>query len=309
MKLVKFISVSLAVAILLSLFSVSYASTLVQNPEEYSSCNEYDYIVSLQEASPQKLMSSGLTQQTANSIVSQFEAALTQRAALPEDQLKGLGYNDEEIAILRAYLNGASLSDSQLRAITGTCTGSFNCTSFTSRAATFSYTWEWDHCPVMTFSDSAALRWFAYDVNSNEIGVIQKSVTTRVNYYFKPIGSVGTLAYSVPATLEPNLDLNTVNAQFPVAGTKVGESGIISECYAHSGTTTVSIELAKGTSSNLHHISVAGLYGHTTLGIGSPSVSVGKDSLAISFTGNVGIDPVGDRKATINNDKSISYWS
>lgn len=58
-----------------------------------------------------------------------------------------------------------------------------------------------------------------------------------------------------------------------------------------------------------NHIFVGGLYGHTLVGIGSPSVSVSAGSIGISFTGNTSTDPIASRKATIYRATTgVEYW-
>ena len=67
--------------------------------------------------------------------------------------------------------------------------------------------------------------------------------------------------------------------------------------------------MPSGVSANIDCIFVAGLYGHTVVGIGAPSVSVSKGSFGISFTGNTSIDEIAGRKATIyRNSTSVEYW-
>ncbi len=89
----------------------------------------------------------------------------------------------------------------------------------------------------------------------------------------------------------------------------MGASAVILDCYARTGTIEVTINVPKGVNQNIHHIFVSGLYGHTLIGLGSPSVSVTPGSIGIGFTGNTSIDSIADRKATIRTDSTVvTYW-
>ena len=164
----------------------------------------------------------------------------------------------------------------------------------------------------MTLSDSAAMRWIAYDDNGNTIGVEQSSRSISVEYHFgrssSPVSGPAFAHYGFP-TYQPNLDFNTINMQFPVYRTHMGASAVILDCYARTGTIEVTINVPKGVNQNIHHIFVSGLYGHTLIGLGSPSVSVTPGSIGIGFTGNTSIDSIADRKATIRTDSTVvTYW-
>lgn len=273
--------------------------------------NEYDYILRLQTSTSKELTRMGLSSQKATTIVDSFYDALDIRASLTDDNLKGLGYTASEIEILRAYANGARLTDDEMRAVTGTCTGSFERHSVGTTTAEFSYTWTWDHCPIITLSDASALTWLVYESDGDLIGVEQTSKTLTVNYAYQGNGtSTGeVIAFSFPGTEEQTLEFNTINMQFPVYRTKSSPSGIIFDCFAKSGTVKVAIRVPTGVAQTINHIFVGGLYGHTTIGIGSPTVSIGSE-VSISFSGNTSIDPVGGRKATLYRTSStINYWN
>lgn len=62
--------------------------------------NEYDYILSLQNATTEELAEMGLTRAQANEVISEFEAALQERASLPDETLLAMGYTQDEINAL-----------------------------------------------------------------------------------------------------------------------------------------------------------------------------------------------------------------
>ena len=297
----KAISALISAALVLSLSFPTYATDMSADTQ-VQTFNEYDYITMLQESPVDKLEAMGLTNDDVNSIVAEFEDALDRRAALSDSSLENLGYSSREISLLRAYASGSDLSDAELQAVTGTCTGYLAKEFCNGSSASFNYSWQWDHCPMMTFSDSAAMRWIAYDSSGHELGIIQTDVSGIVYYWNGDIKH-----HSWPATQEPNLDFNSVNMQFTVKQTLTGSSGITIDYYAKTGTVTVEVELDENVDNEINYILVAGLYGHTTVGVGSPSIGVGiPGSVSISFSGNTSIDATGARKAKITQT-GITY--
>lgn len=295
------------------LVSFSFSASAVGEASTTSeSFNEYDYIQIIKESTPQELATLGVSEQEATEIISSFEDALSARASLSETELRGYGYDESEIALLHAYANGETLSPSQLRDLGSNCEGTITLNNVSANSASFSYTFTWDRCPIQTLSDSAAMRWIAYDADDHEIGVEQDPFSMTVGYYYVDKTSAdpsSTLVFLYPGTNEPNLDFNTLNMQFPVHKTHTGSSGIISDCYAKTGTVNVTISTPSGIDQAIHHIFVGGLYGHTIWGVGSPSVNVGQGTINISFTGNTSIDPIASKRGTIYRASStIEYW-
>lgn len=273
--------------------------------------NEYDYILDIQTSTPSELSLLGLSSQKASTLIDSFYDALDTRASMTDDVLEGMGYNSSEIAILRTYASGGVLTDAEMRAATGTCTGTFTRHSVTTTTAEFSYSWEWDHCPLITLSDSSAMTWLVYESDGDLIGVEQVSKSLTVNYAFegKGLNTGENIAFSEAGTEEQTLEFNTLNMQFPVHISQSASNGIIFDYWAKSGTVKVKIRVPSGVEQTIHHIFVGGLYGHTVVGIGSPSVSIGSD-VSIGFSGNTSIDPIGGRKATLYRTSSvINYWN
>lgn len=312
MKNHRLLSFSLLFSLLFTLTTTCFAAEQSSSTIHLEPYNEYSYIQTLQECSPKELEEIGITKQEAESIVLKFENALLERALLPDSELQAYGYNNSEIALFRAYANGQPLSSSELYSLGSTCNGDLIRNHCSPKGASFTYKFTWDRCPIMMLSDSAALRWIAYDENSNDIGVEQSSWSMLVEYHYKGnAASDGSpaLAFTRLGSNQPNLDFNTLNMQFPVYQTHSSDNGIISDCYAKTGTVTVTVKLSSGSKEDIHHIYIAGLYGHTLVGVGSPSVSVSPGSVGISFTGNTSTDAIASRKGTINCTSSkVEYW-
>ena len=80
--------------------------------------NEYDYILSLQNATTEELAEMGLTRAQANEVISEFEAALQERASLPDETLLAMGYTQDEINALHTCRTRNVLPVETMRAIT-----------------------------------------------------------------------------------------------------------------------------------------------------------------------------------------------
>lgn len=303
----KVISLVLVLLMLLAL-SVPVYATKIETAQAISvshyQYSEYDYYAMLKQGSIEKLNTLGITKQEAASFVSEFENALASRASLSNLELQNLGYAEDEIELLHAYANGASLSDAELQGIAGVCTGTITNYGCDGDSASFQYSWEWDHAPFITLNDSAAMRWLAYDAYGHEINVIKTTQYTKVKYYS------GTVFhhYGWRTEEEPNLDFNTINLQFPVIETVYTTNALSFDTYAKIGQIAVVVEVDSSVNNAISYVLVAGLYGHTTVGIGSPSVSVGyPPSIAISFTGNTSIDTIAGRQAQLPHGTNVIY--
>lgn len=265
--------------------------------------NEYDYVMELSQATDEELAELGVTQAEANIVVSQFEDALMERASLPDSDLIGMGYTVDEISSLRSYAAGAKLVDAEIRGLTGTCTGNIKVRNCGTKYATFYYTWEWDHCPIMTLSDSAAVRWLAYDTNGYEFNIIQTGLDVEIDYYWN-----NTLQFTREGEEEPGLEFNTVNIQFDVTEIFYKSDTIPEDAYAKNGKITISVQVDDSVNNKINYILVAGLYGHTTIGSVYPSVSLSpSESVSIDFSGNLAIDSVASKKAKVNRGSTITY--
>lgn len=300
------------IAIIISLLAMTVSAAGTDSASDVCpvSFNEYDYIQTIRQSNSQELEALGLNTQKAEEIVCEFEEALAVRASLSDEQLTAYGYDDFEIELFHKYVNGEELSSNELKALSSTCTGDITCQWITPRAAQFTYTWTWNRCPIVTLSDCSALRWIAYNDESIEIGVEQTSSSMNIQYYTTGnAAGDGAFAYTQNGSNEPNLDFNTLNMQFLEFGSMVAPSGMIFDCYAKIGKVSVAIKIPTGVDQTIDHIFVAGLYGHTLIGVGSPSVSVSPGSCAISFSANTSVDAIAPCRGTITQGSTtIKYW-
>lgn len=302
----KFLSIILSLTIIFTLAVPALAADNTNTQITYS--NEYDYIVMLQNSTPEELAELGMTQADVTATVDAFYKALAERATLPDETLIGYGYTPSEIEILRSYnplsrttATTNSKTTADLRAVTGTLTGKIKLNNCGTKYATFRYEWSWDHSPIMTLRDSAAMRWLAYDSNGYEFDLIKTSETVNIDYYWNT-----TYKFSRTGSQEPNLEFNSINVQFEEAELFQSSTGMTEQAYAKNGTIKVSLKVDDNVDNKINYIKVAALYGHTTIGPNFPSISLSPaGSISISFSGNVSIDKIGGHKVKIGTDSTI----
>ena len=120
--------------------------------------SEYEYITELQGCSEEELSELGYSnEEIAELYAFSFEEALCERAQLPEAQLRGLGYDDDEIIFLKQNADDPELLAQAAAALGATCTGRITLVSGCPAYIKFRYAWEWDHCPLMLLEDRAAV--------------------------------------------------------------------------------------------------------------------------------------------------------
>ena len=144
--------------------------------------NEYDYIMALKNAPSQQ----ALTQNNTNAVeeIRAFEEAFAARAAMPDDTLEQLGYSPDEIRLLRRYASGETLTDSEMRAVSATCTGEITKQGFSGKLVMFTYTWTWNKSPTIRKQDSYALVWCAFDSNIHAMdGIEPTAKEAKIKYY------------------------------------------------------------------------------------------------------------------------------
>ena len=227
--------------------------------------NEYDYILSLQNATTEELAEMGLTRAQANEVISEFEAALQERASLPDETLLAMGYTQDEINALHTCRTRNVLPVETMRAITGTCTGNITASKATAQEATFKYAWFWDHPPIMKLKDSVAMRWLAYDKNGYEVDVTKTSEKCSISYYWN-----NRVQFTRSGTQEPDLVFNSLNFQFDEAENFQSSTTMTEEAYAGNGYVRVSVKVEPEVHNSISYLKVAALYGHTTVGVWNP---------------------------------------
>lgn len=297
-------SMSILVSLLLLFVTIMPAASAAAAGESRvtASFNEYDMIKTLRTVSNEILEEEGYSQDEIIEIKgNSFEARILERASLPADNLSRLGYTSDQIRILKEVdITGqVNLSDDQLRAITGTCTGWISPVTASKSEYRISYEWEWDHAPIICYKDSFAVRWEAIGTNGLPVDSTAGYLTSGyVNYYDDSGYYIGVEKIS-PS--KENIGFNVVQFNF-----NVGSGTATDPVYAMSGSANVQIQKDQGITRDFYYLKVSGLYGHTVANIGAPSVSVSDGGISLSFSGGIKTDNIaGDKcKIDLNNKRT-----
>jgi len=264
---------STIVAVLLCTSAASYAFATDSITDEMQ-LNEYEYIKTLAYKNDQNTDDS-------STLLEKYYSDLNKRAALPKDQLIGLGYTETEIAILKKLELRKGLSDAELKSVSATLTGKIIKHSFSSQGTQFSYQWEWNHCPIVTDVDAAAISWTCYNTNGHVATLIHDDDNDlyQVFYYFGD-----THVSTRKGKMESGLNAGAVNMRFDVA---VLLDDQMTYMYAKKGIVKVSLKVPDTKAASLAYVYTQGAYGHKTVGIGSPSVSISSNSISFSVSPGV----------------------
>lgn len=270
----KILSVLLTVAMILSM-CVSAAAEEVGQDEVVSTftTNEYDIMEDLKQLSVDSLKKSGYSEEAIDEIKSfSFEKALLERAQLSEKELYSLGYNADEIAILKSY-NGDSLEKNpQAKGLLAQLSGNISRVSYSTNKMSAKFSWEWDKAPVMS---GAAIKdivtcGFAATNDASMSCVVRIDTTSCVIDYYDGISKVGTKYPSV--TIK--------NPQGHVEVKFNMREYFSLESWAKKGTLTIGVK-EETTVNRLASVAFAFGYGHTKVVI-NPAISV-------TFGGSFGV--------------------
>lgn len=298
MKTKKFLSFVLAILLLPCL----QVSASAENAEEdevvaISQFSEYDLYIQLQEMTEDELLSDGYSWEEVELIKNtEFEQLLMERGKLSFAQLSNLGYTDEEIIQLKNYCEGiAPYSSIDVYALAGVCTGKIVCSKASRDAFGFGYQWSWDHCPVVTATDAMAVRWCAFGFDGDYLDVDLTDSLGVVTYY------LGNQRYDIRSfSPEKSLEFRTLQCTFPVI------DPLHRDAWAKQGAMSISLERDSTITRDIHHIKIAGLYGHSVINIGIPSITVSANDVGFSFSGGLNTDNIADAKIKVTWDGIVT---
>ena len=141
------------------------------------------------------------------------------------------------------------------------------------------------------------MRWLAYDKNGYEVDVTKTSEKCSISYYWN-----NRVQFTRSGTQEPDLDFNSLNIQFDEAENFQSSTTMTEEAYAGNGYVRVSVKVEPEVHNSISYLKVAALYGHTTVGVGSPSIGLSPaGTISISFSGTINsvIDSIAGDKVKI----------
>ena len=216
-----------------------------------------------------------------------FEEMVYQRAVLSDTELESIGYSENESSILRNY-NGAY---ADTRALAGTLTAEIDNLGSNGSGIIVRYEWSWNHAPFVTATDSMGMRWQAFDNDSVPIDVYASSSVANVTYTY-PNGQQRTERYFPgDKNFSDELNFNALSCYFLVREGTTNFSG-----YALSGLLQTFIQKDSNVKRDIYYLKICGVYGHSLINIGAPSVSFSPDSIGISFTGGINVENIGIKK-------------
>ena len=99
----KILSIITAFIMILSFSTTAFAMDKPEFQEEITHINEYDYIVMLQNSTPEELSKLNMTKSDVAATVRAFYKAISERAKLSDEALFSYGYNSKEISIFRDF--------------------------------------------------------------------------------------------------------------------------------------------------------------------------------------------------------------
>ena len=254
----KILSIITAFIMILSFSTTAFAMDKPEFQEEITHINEYDYIVMLQNSTPEELSKLNMTKSDVAATVRAFYKAISERAKLSDEDLFSYGYDSKEISIFRDFSSASKITTkglsniitTNLRAIAGTLTGKIRLISCGTKRATFRYEWFWDQAPIFKLEDSAAMRWLAYDSKGHGIDVLKVLEASRIDYYTMD----DKFAFSQKGTPETNLSFNSVNIQFDVikyyTPTPYPKDALTS-AYAKKGSVTIGLKVDGNVKNNI----------------------------------------------------------
>lgn len=288
-------SIALIIALIGFMFALptanAFDTTLI--PVEF---NEYDGYVALSKETDTELLANGYTNENIAEIRQiSFVDAIYERSFYSDIELQGLGYSKQEINRFHEInrLGKNQITENDLRALSGTCTGDAELVSWSASKIIISYTWEWDHSPILCYVDAMGVRWAAIGTDGAVIDTTADAQQTEAMLlYYDQQGE--SLVYSYQPNFVQDASFNTISANFPVVDSTT-------HAWAKKGELDVCIRKDPSITRSIYYVKFAGLYGHSQVTIGAPSISVtpGSDSISFSFTGGISINNIAGCKYKI----------
>ncbi len=259
--------------------------------------NDLDMYRYVQNTPSSELIAQGYSPQYINQVKSvDYEELMFERAQLPTHILYRMGYDDSEIATLRKYDGTYITRGSDMYALTGTLTAEIYCTSASTSQYIVRYSWEWDHSPLVNATDAMGIRWVAIASDGLPVDVSAYSSEASINYHYY-LNTYTTTTYDPSdSNFASETDFNALTCTFSM---QTGAS--TDPSYALSGSIRTTIRKDSGVTRQIYYLKICGVYGHSVINIGAPSVSFtpGQTDIGISFSGGINIDNIGIKKYKI----------
>lgn len=226
----------------------------------------------------------------------EYKEAFTERAALSEETLKGFGYSNEEIAILKDYLAGNVSFETAATRASAKLTATLKAPTHTKTKYACNYSWSWDKTPTGLQTDGVALGIAGIDSNSKYFETKKYSSTAYVNYVYTD----GTTYKSETPTT--SINGGTLSCKFPSYKQDSTGSRYV---WAKSGYVILTVVPIVSGGSEFAAVRARGEYGHATSS-GTMNITVTVNSTA-SITITFTVDNSSSKVVTYGTKQIIFY--
>lgn len=279
----------------LGLSTLAYASAGEFVSSQVMEINEFDVYNAVKNASEVELLEYGYSSKEIEKLKNvDIEHMIYQRAELSDSVLEHMGYTYDEIHLLRNY--DGEYADT--RALTGTLSAEIVCEAATSSGYNLHYKWSWDHAPIVVATDSVGMRWAAVAQDLEIVDVTASFSYVSITYNDD---TPYTKVYNASdSNFADSADFNAITCSFPMSI----PLGYDNPCYALSGEMATLISRDLNGTRSIYYLKVCGVYGHSIISIGAPTVSFtpGDLNIGISFTGGLNTENLGIKKYKIYSD-------
>lgn len=254
-------------------------ATIITEPGQrvaITESSEFEAILDLKSSSNAELKAAGYNNSDIIKIRAfSLEKAVLERARLPEETLRNMGYTDYQIQLLKNYKGLPITKNSPIMAASATLYGVISLDGWSNSYKTiqFNYSWSWSAQPLALMTDGVGVNWRAYNATGGLQGtdIVSKSHVIK-EYYMNTMNFFGSKNVSV----EPDGIYDGVESHFSIV-----RSTLYEEYWARSGILTIKLASTGSQAVPFEKVDVAGAYGHAiislswTISIGSyPNISV-----------------------------------
>lgn len=266
----KFLSLLSTAIIILSICSPAAAVETKQEKMSSSfEINEYALIKNLKQTPVELLKNKGYSEKEIEKVTAfSFEDALLKRAQLPESELYEIGYNAEQVYLLKSYDGGSLENNPQMEKAFFRLTGKITPVKVSKNSMSVKFEWEWENAPVFShpifgITDVVSCSIFATDDDGMSCAAYVNDISCRIEYYQRNGSFIETEYFPVTETNERgDKELKFKMGKF--FGAKAG--------WAKKGMMTASAKEVVDVN-RLYSITFGFKYGHTIL-LGEPTLGI-----------------------------------
>ena len=242
--------------------------------------SELEYFKELKSQTNEELISKGMTPDQIK-YIKNFDliSELQERAKLSNEQLKDMGYSDNDIKQLRVSLSKKNINEDEIiKEIRGATLNLVLGSAIASKSKyTFNYSFRWSSCPIFIQDDLLAATWSATGSNGSPVNVAINKSSSFLTVKYKSTGGAPNMK-DTTYKWNPIHEYRAAKIQFDM-GYNMG-SGMSYWTYYGSG----KLVLDAVVSNTIYEVYLKFGYGHSVV-TGTPSVSFSGSgpSIGMSF--------------------------